>query len=865
MDIEKFSDRSKGFLQSAQMLAQRSGHQQFTPEHLLKVLIEDEEGLAVNLLTASGANAVSLPADIDAALAKLPRVEGAGASNVYLSNENARVLDSALQMAEKAGDSYVTVERLLQALTMASGTPSADILKKAGATPQALNEAINQIRQGRTADSASAENAYDALKKYAQDLTEDARNGKLDPVIGRDEEIRRTIQVLSRRTKNNPVLIGEPGVGKTAIAEGLALRIANGDVPDSLVEKRVLALDMGALIAGAKFRGEFEERLKAVLEEVQSSDGQIILFIDEMHTIVGAGASEGSMDASNLLKPALARGKLHCIGATTLDEYRKHVEKDAALERRFQPVLVQEPTVEDTVSILRGLKEKYELHHGIRITDGAIVSAATLSNRYISDRFLPDKAIDLMDEAASRLRMEVDSKPEEIDELDRRIIQLKIEREALRKESDKGSQDRLEKLEEDLVELEEKSGSLTAQWQAEKDKLSGQQKLKEELDAARLVLEQAQRDGDLAKAGEYAYGLIPDLEKKVEEAVAESEDHVLKEEVSDQDIAYIVSRWTGIPVDKLLAGEREKLLRMEQELGKRVIGQAEAVQVVSDAVRRARAGLQDAARPIGSFLFLGPTGVGKTELTKALASFMFDDDHAMTRIDMSEFMEKHAVARLIGAPPGYVGYEEGGVLTEAVRRRPFQIILFDEVEKAHPDVFNVLLQVLDDGRLTDGQGRTVDFTNTLIILTSNLGSDVLATQVDGADPEDVREEVMSVVRAAFRPEFLNRLDETILFHRLGRDHMGGIVDIQLGHLEGLLEDRNIQLLLDDAARNWLADAGYDPVYGVRPLKRVIQRSLQNPLAELILQGDVSEDSLVNVSARDGKLVVNGQEIRSRAA
>jgi len=865
MDIEKFSDRSKGFLQSAQMLAQRSGHQQFTPEHLLKVLIEDEEGLAVNLLTASGANAVSLPADIDAALAKLPRVEGAGASNVYLSNENARVLDSALQMAEKAGDSYVTVERLLQALTMASGTPSADILKKAGATPQALNEAINQIRQGRTADSASAENAYDALKKYAQDLTEDARNGKLDPVIGRDEEIRRTIQVLSRRTKNNPVLIGEPGVGKTAIAEGLALRIANGDVPDSLVEKRVLALDMGALIAGAKFRGEFEERLKAVLEEVQSSDGQIILFIDEMHTIVGAGASEGSMDASNLLKPALARGKLHCIGATTLDEYRKHVEKDAALERRFQPVLVQEPTVEDTVSILRGLKEKYELHHGIRITDGAIVSAATLSNRYISDRFLPDKAIDLMDEAASRLRMEVDSKPEEIDELDRRIIQLKIEREALRKESDKGSQDRLEKLEEDLVELEEKSGSLTAQWQAEKDKLSGQQKLKEELDAARLVLEQAQRDGDLAKAGEYAYGLIPDLEKKVEEAVAESEDHVLQEEVSDQDIAYIVSRWTGIPVDKLLAGEREKLLRMEQELGKRVIGQAEAVQVVSDAVRRARAGLQDAARPIGSFLFLGPTGVGKTELTKALASFMFDDDHAMTRIDMSEFMEKHAVARLIGAPPGYVGYEEGGVLTEAVRRRPFQIILFDEVEKAHPDVFNVLLQVLDDGRLTDGQGRTVDFTNTLIILTSNLGSDVLAAQVDGADPEDVREEVMSVVRAAFRPEFLNRLDETILFHRLGRDHMGGIVDIQLGHLEGLLEDRNIQLLLDDAARNWLADAGYDPVYGARPLKRVIQRSLQNPLAELILQGDVSEDSLVNVSARDGKLVVNGQEIRSRAA
>jgi ATP-dependent Clp protease ATP-binding subunit ClpB len=865
MDIEKFSDRSKGFLQSAQMLAQRSNHQQFTPEHLLKVLIEDEEGLAVNLIATSGGNPQMILPALEAALEKLPQVEGDGANSVYLSNENARLLDSAHQIADKAGDSFVTVERLLQAFTMAKGTDSADILNKAGLTPQALNEAINQLRHGRTADSATAENAYEALKKYSQDLTEDAREGRLDPVIGRDEEIRRTMQVLSRRTKNNPVLIGEPGVGKTAIAEGLALRIAHGDVPDSLLHKKVLALDMGALIAGAKFRGEFEERLKSVLEEVQAAEGQIILFIDEMHTIVGAGAAEGSMDASNLLKPALARGKLHCIGATTLDEYRKHVEKDAALERRFQPVLIEEPTVEDTVSILRGLKEKYELHHGIRITDGAIVAAATLSNRYISDRFLPDKAIDLMDEAASRLRMEVDSKPEEIDELDRRIIQLKIEREALRKESDKGSKDRLVKLEEELIGLEESSGTLTAQWQAEKDKLSGQQKLKEELEVARMELDQAQRDGDLAKAGEYAYGLIPDLEEKVAAAVAESEDHVLKEEVSDQDIAFIVSRWTGIPVDKLMAGERDKLLRMESELGTRVIGQADAVKVVSDAVRRARAGLQDMARPIGSFLFLGPTGVGKTELTKALANFLFDDDHAMTRIDMSEFMEKHAVSRLIGAPPGYVGYEEGGVLTESVRRRPFQIILFDEVEKAHPDVFNVLLQVLDDGRLTDGQGRTVDFTNTLIIMTSNLGSEVLASQTDGADPELVRDQVMEVVRMAFRPEFLNRLDETILFHRLSRENMTGIVDIQLGSLESLLADRDISLSLDDAAKTWLGDAGYDPVYGARPLKRVIQRSLQNPLAELILKGDVSDGDAVSVDVEDDQLVVNGQLISAKAA
>ena len=865
MDFEKYTDRSKGFVQSAQMLAQRMNHQRFAPEHLLKVIIDDEEGLAANLINAAGGRAQDVVQGVEVALTKIPQVEGAGAGQLYLDNETARLFQSAQEIAEKAGDGYVTVERLLQALSLATGTPSADILSKAGVTPQGLNEAINAIRKGRTADSASAENAYDALSKYAQDLTEDARDGKLDPVIGRDEEIRRTIQVLSRRTKNNPVLIGEPGVGKTAIAEGLALRIANRDVPESLMTKRVLALDMGALIAGAKFRGEFEERLKAVLEEVAASDGEIILFIDEMHTIVGAGAAEGSMDASNLLKPALARGKLHCIGATTLDEYRKHVEKDAALERRFQPVFIDEPTVEDTISILRGLKEKYELHHGIRITDGAIVASATLSNRYITDRFLPDKAIDLMDEAASRLRMEVDSKPENIEQLDRRIIQLKIEREALKKETDDASKDRLEKLEGELADLEEESGGLTAQWQAEKDKLSGEQKLKEDLDAARIELERAQREGDLGRAGELSYGVIPELEQKLAEAAEEGSEQMLREEVTDKDIAYVVARWTGIPADKLMAGEREKLLRMEDELGKRVIGQREAVEAVSKAVRRARAGLQDASRPIGSFLFLGPTGVGKTELTKSLAAFLFDDEHAMVRIDMSEFMEKHAVARLIGAPPGYVGYEEGGVLTEAVRRRPYQVVLFDEVEKAHPDVFNVLLQVLDDGRLTDGQGRTVDFTNTMIILTSNLGSEVLAAQPDGGDVNEVREAVMEIVRASFRPEFLNRLDETILFHRLGRNDMTGIVDIQLRHLEGLLEDRKIVLALDEAAKTWLANTGYDPVYGARPLKRVIQRYLQDPLADLILKGDILDGAQVTVSVHDGQLAINGQAVHGKAA
>ena len=842
MDIERYTERSRGFIQAAQALAVRSNHQKFTPEHLLQVLLADKEGLAANLITAAGGRPDQALAAVDAELAKLPVVEGSGAGQLYLDPETARLFASAEEIADKAGDKFVT---------LAAKAASGRILADAGVTAQGLNAAINDVRKGRTADTASAEDSYDALKRFARDLTEAARDGKLDPVIGRDEEIRRTIQVLSRRTKNNPVLIGEPGVGKTAIAEGLALRIANGDVPDSLRDKRIMALDMGALIAGAKYRGEFEERLKGVLEEVSRSDGEVVLFIDEMHTLVGAGKAEGAMDASNLLKPALARGELHCIGATTLDEYRKHVEKDAALERRFQPVFIAEPTVEDTISILRGLKEKYELHHGVRITDGALVSAATLSNRYITDRFLPDKAIDLMDEAASRLRMEAESKPEEIDELDRRIIQLKIEREALKKERDAASKERLGTLEKELAELEQQSASLTAQWQAEKDKLAGEQKLKEKLDHARLELEQAQRSGDLAKAGELAYGVIPQLEKSLADAIDASEQAMLREEVTDQDIAGVVSRWTGVPVDRMLEGERDKLLRMEEALGRRVIGQAEAVAAVSNSVRRARAGLQDPNRPLGSFLFLGPTGVGKTELTKALAAFLFDDEHALVRIDMSEFMEKHAVARLIGAPPGYVGYEEGGVLTEAVRRRPYQVVLFDEVEKAHPDVFNVLLQVLDDGRLTDGQGHVVDFTNTMIILTSNLGSQIIAELPDGAAVEDAREPVMEFVRGAFRPEFLNRLDEIILFHRLGREHMAGIVDIQVARLGKLLVDRKITLDLEATARRWLSEAGYDPVYGARPLKRTIQRHLQDPLAEMVLKGDVRDGDTVAVTAGEG--------------
>jgi len=864
MDFEKYTERSRGFVQSAQSLALREGHQRFSPEHLLKVLLDDEEGLAAGLIKAAGGDSRLALRETEAALKKIPAVSGGGAGQVYLSPEMARVFDVAQKMAEKSGDSYVSAERLLQVLAI-EPSEAAKALKAAGVTAQGLNQAINTIRKGRTADTASAEQGYDALKKYARDLTEAAQSGKLDPVIGRDEEIRRTIQVLSRRTKNNPVLIGEPGVGKTAIAEGLALRIIKGDVPESLKDKKLLALDMGSLIAGAKYRGEFEERLKAVLSEVIAAEGGIILFIDEMHTLVGAGKADGAMDASNLLKPALARGELHCVGATTLDEYRKHVEKDAALARRFQPIFVSEPTVEDSISILRGIKEKYELHHGVRITDAAIVAAAALSNRYISDRFLPDKAIDLMDEAAARLRMQVDSKPEELDEMDRKIMQLQIEREALKKETDRVSKDRLERLVRELAELEEKSAAFTRKWQAEKEKLASSSKIKEELEKARLQLDQAQRKGDFAKAGELAYSTIPGLEKQLQAAEAEGSSHMLEEAVTESHVAQVVSRWTGVPVDKMLEGERGKLLHMGEDLGKRVVGQSEAVEAVTTAVRRARAGLQDPNRPIGSFMFLGPTGVGKTELTKALASFLFDDDHAMVRIDMSEYMEKHSVSRLIGAPPGYVGYDEGGALTEAVRRRPYQVVLFDEIEKAHPDVFNVLLQVLDDGRLTDGQGRTVNFKNTLIIMTSNLGSEYLVSLGESQDVDAVREQVMSVVRGHFRPEFLNRLDEIILFHRLKREHMGAIVDIQIERLQKLLRDRKITVSISEAARNWLAARGYDPAYGARPLKRVIQKSLQDSLAEELLSGRIQDGDTVDVSVGEGKLTLEPRKTSAQAA
>ncbi len=854
MNIDKFTDRAKGFLQSAQTVAIRLSHQRIAPEHILKALLEDEQGMAAGLITAAGGDAKRAASETDLALARIPVVSGGGAQQAPgLDNDAVRVLDSAEQIATKAGDSFVTVERLLVALALSLDSAAGKALKIAGVTPEALNAAIDQVRGGRTADSAGAEDKFDALRKYARDLTQAARDGKLDPVIGRDEEIRRTIQILARRTKNNPVLIGEPGVGKTAIAEGLALRIANGDVPDTLKGRRLMALDLGALIAGAKYRGEFEERLKGVLDEVRSGEGDIVLFIDEMHQLIGAGKSEGAMDAGNLLKPALARGELHCVGATTLDEYRKYVEKDAALQRRFQPVFVGEPTVPDTISILRGLKEKYELHHGVRITDAAIVSAATLSHRYITDRFLPDKAIDLIDEAASRIRMEVESKPEEIETLDRRIIQLKIEREALKRETDAASKDRLGTLEGELANLEQQSAELTTRWQAEKDKISAEAKLKEQLDAARLELEQAQRAGDLAKAGELSYGRIPDLQRQLDAAANVTRGAMLREEVTAEDIAGVVARWTGIPVERMLEGERDKLLQMEATIGKRVIGQAAAVRAVSTAVRRARAGLQDPNRPLGSFLFLGPTGVGKTELTKALAEFLFDDPAAMVRIDMSEYMEKHSVARLIGAPPGYVGYEEGGVLTEAVRRRPYQVVLFDEVEKAHGDVFNILLQVLDDGRLTDGQGRTVDFTNTIIVLTSNLGSQVLTTLGEGEDVAKVEPQVMEIVRAHFRPEFLNRLDEIVLFHRLGQAEMAPIVDIQVARIAKLLGERKVSLELTDGARAWLGRVGYDPVYGARPLKRAVQRYLQDPLADLILRGDVRDGATVRVDEGDGGL------------
>ncbi|MCE3231757.1 MAG: clpB [Rickettsiaceae bacterium] len=855
MNFNKFTEKSRNIIQEAQGAAIAAGNPKFSPEHLLKALLDDESGMCGQLIVSCDSDPRNIYSQIQSEIEKMPKVSGSGAGQIFMAPELARIFEEAQKLATKNGDSFVTVERLLQAIASVPGTAAQRILKENDVTDKKLQSVIELLRKGRTADSETAEDSFEALKKYATDMTTLAEEGKIDPVIGRDEEIRRAIQVLSRRTKNNPVLIGEPGVGKTAIIEGLAQRMVAGDVPENLKNARLMALDLGALIAGAKFRGEFEERLKSVLNEIKSSSGDVILFIDELHTLVGAGAAEGSMDASNLLKPALARGELHCVGATTLNEYRKYIEKDAALARRFQSVYVAEPTEEDTISILRGIKEKYEIHHGVRISDNAIVAAATLSNRYITDRFLPDKAIDLIDEAASRLRMEVDSKPEEIDEIERKVIQLKIEQSALKKEKDKASIDRLEKLEKELQELEEKLSDLASVWQAEKMKMQTVNKLKEDLDTAKSELELAQRDGNLARAGEIAYGIIPELKRKLEVAEQENNKTAIKEAVTEEDIAAIVSRWTGIPVDKMLEGERDKLLKMEQRLGETVIGQGDAIKAVSEAVRRARAGLQDKNRPLGSFLFLGPTGVGKTELAKTLAQFLFDDKTALLRVDMSEYMEKHAVARLIGAPPGYVGYEEGGVLTEAVRRRPYQVILFDEVEKAHPDVFNILLQVLDDGRLTDGQGHIVDFKNTIIILTSNLGSLILAAQKEGELTAKVKDKVMDVVRGAFRPEFLNRLDEIVLFHRLSRKNMDAIVDVQMHSLVEMLADRNITISLDEKAKTWLADKGYDPEYGARPLKRVIQQELQNKLATMILEGSVKDGSKLSVTAEGNKLVV----------
>lgn len=854
MKIEKYTQRSQGFLQSAQTFAMNESHQQLLPDHLLKVLLDDPEGMATELLKAIGTDAIRFKSEFQNQLQKIPKVTGS--EQIYLSRELSAALVYAETLAEKLGDEYISQEILLLSLLACPNSTIFELSKKFNITEKKLQEAIQMMRKGRNADSPNAEETYEALKKYCINLTEQARTGKLDPVIGRDEEIRRTIQVLSRRTKNNPVLIGEPGVGKTAILEGLAQRIVKGDVPESLKEMELMSLDLGSLLAGAKFRGDFEERLKSVVKEITHSDSSIVLFIDELHTLVGAGKADGAMDASNMLKPALARGELHCVGATTLDEYRQHIEKDAALARRFQPVYVNEPTVEDTVSILRGLKEKYELHHGVRITDGAIVAAATLSNRYITDRFLPDKAIDLIDEASSRLRMAVDSKPEDLDELDRRIIQLKIEQEALKKEKDSASQERLKKLQETLGEMNKESEKLNAEW-AEASKMRHESiSIKERLDKARNELDIARRNGDLERASRLMYAEIPELEKQLD-TIDSSSDRV-KQEVTDEDIASIVSKWTGIPLEKMLSSQQEKLLKAEEYLRQRVVGQEAAIGAVANAIRRSRAGLQDPNRPLASFLFLGPTGVGKTELAKSLAVFLFDDEQAMTRIDMSEYMEKHSISRLIGSPPGYVGYEEGGKLTEAVRRRPYQIFLFDEVEKAHPDVFNILLQVLDDGILTDSHGRTVDFKNTILILTSNLGSEVLSSLSENQTVESAREEVMKIVRAHFRPEFLNRLDEILLFGRLERSVMEGIVEIQLKRLKDRLKEQDIDLELSPKAITWLANIGYDPVYGARPLKRIIQKHLQDPVSMMILEGKCKAGSIIKVSAADHNLDIQIQ-------